>query len=105
MSLSLLNIEQLEELVDANTPHKYIIEIFLLAINDWPTAVLDLQSYVNKVEQFIRRPSTKKNIAFALNNIDISKNAWQSESLYQILDVFQHFRADITLREIIEELK
>jgi len=68
-----------------------VINIFLLAINDWPVQVLTLEGYEREVSAFIKGDTRKANIETILKTIDLSKNAWESESLVQIIKVFDTY--------------
>jgi hypothetical protein len=82
-----------------------VIKIFLSAINDWPEDVSSLDDFELGVHSFISNNTTKRNIENSLENIDLSKYAWQSESMSQLLELFRYFKDGITLKDIIDELK
>lgn len=104
-NLSILEIEKI--LSDKSVPKNLstILRIFMAAINDWPTEVKSVEDYRKKVEHFIRHDATKDNIEKSLETIDFSKDAWQAESLTQILDVFKFSENRFSLREVIENLQ
>lgn len=83
---------------------KEVITIFLTAINDWPSPILTIEDYGLEVEKFVKGFVTKRKIEEALNDIDFSTEAWPSESLVQLLEVFQFYENDILLKTIISDL-
>jgi len=89
---------------EINERHREVMNIFLLAINDWPTEVLTLEGYEREVSAFIKGETRKANIETVLKTIDLSKNAWESESLVQIIRVFDSYEEASTLKKIIEIL-
>ncbi len=105
MILSISNIDKLQETGKLTGNIKIVAEIFLSAINDWPEPVLSFEDYEEQVREFINEVTTKKNIELALEQIDVSKNAWKTESLSQILEIFQFSEEEISLRDIISFLK
>ena len=103
-----LNIDELEDAQESNGIDPVlasVIDIFLKANNDWPIAVLTLEDFEIEVSNFINGTTTKNNIYLASKKIDLFKNAWQAESLGQIMDVFQFYEKGISLKEIIERLR
>ena len=104
MILSIKEIEKLitKEHIPTNT--KKVLEIFLLSINDWPNTVDNLNDYELKIQRFINNTTTKSNIKSVLNNIDFSKYAWQAESLYELLEIYNYFDENVSLKEIISNV-
>ena len=49
--------------------------------------------------------TTKRNIENSLNNIDFSEYAWQSEALSELLEIYDHFKEGISLKEIINQIQ
>ena len=105
MDLSIIDLEKMIEARKISDNIKIIIDVFLLAVNDWPNPILNLEDYESEVEKFINGITSKDEIEKTLSKIDFSKNAWQAESLSQMLDVFQFYKNGISLKEIIEDLK
>jgi hypothetical protein len=101
------SIEEIEELIDKEqfSPKiKVVAEIILTAINDWPNPIGNFYDYDLAVQNFIMNTTTKKNIELALSKIDISIYAWEAESFSSLLEVFDHFEKNISLKEIIENV-
>ena len=105
MNLSVLEIEEMFENDKFSNEIKNGIEILLSAINDWSAPVENLYDYNLAVQNFIENEVTKRNIEVALGKIDISRYAWEAESLSSLIEVFNYFKEDITLSEIINELQ
>jgi hypothetical protein len=103
--LSIEELEKLQELNTLNSEMKKIVNVFLEAVNDWPNPISDLYDYEKQVNNFICGEPTKKKIEVALVGIDFSRDAWQSESLSVLLDVFKYYTPGISLKEINEKLK
>jgi len=82
-----------------------IVKIFLAAVNDWPSSLASLEDYEANIEKFIGSSTKKENIEFAIKNSDLSQHAWQVESLTQVLVVFQYYKNNIDLNQIIKDLK
>ncbi len=102
-----LQIEEIEEMIlGKKIPQEIIpvVELFLAAINDWPTDVCSFFEYVHEVESFIGGVSTKEGIENALRSVDLLENAWESESLSQIIEVFHFYPNGISLVEISNSL-
>ena len=100
-----LEIKKLNEIIFSNESNIEIVTVFLESINDWPVEVLTLEDYEIEVKKFIKSETNYNNIEFALKKIDFSSESWESESLYQIKEIFKFYEKGITLNEIIQDLK
>ena len=100
-----LHISEIRNLKILNPHTRKVIDIFLSAINDWPNSILTFEDYESEVEKFINGVTTKNNLQNILNKIDFSINAWQAESLSQVIEVFQYYNENMSLKSIIEDLK
>jgi hypothetical protein len=78
------------------------VDILVKAINDWPTRIINVRDYEAEIRNFIGQPTTEKEIARALQNIDFSINSWEAESLSQLLDIYTFYSKGLSLIEIIE---
>lgn len=105
MSLSILELEEMVEIDKISPKIKNCIEILLSAINDWTTPVNNLCDYDKAVQNFIESVVTKRNIEIALSKIDLSRFAWEAESLSSLIEVFDYFKEGNTLSQIINELQ
>jgi hypothetical protein len=105
MILSIFEVEKMVENDKFSPQKKNGIEILLSAINDWSTPLNNLCDYDLAVQNFIEREVTKSNIESALSKIDLSRFAWEAESLSSLIEVFDYFKESNTLSEIIIEIK
>ena len=78
-----------------------VFNVFISSINDWPKNVKTFCEYEKEIEIFIEDVTTLHNISDHLKSIDLKYNPWESESLFQIMEVFQFYKRGITLKEII----
>jgi len=90
---------------EANVEVAKIVTIFLESINDWPTKVLTLDDYELNIEKFIKNETNFINIEYALKKINYSSESWESESLYQIKEIFVYYKKGVNLKDIINDLK
>ena len=103
MGLDMLKVEQfLSANKNLSDDKINATETLLAAINEWPNSALTIEEYESQVEKFIGGPVTKERIQATLKNIDHSRNAWQAESLTQLVTVFKFFNEGIDLNEIIK---
>lgn len=100
-----LTITQLEKTTLHDVKLKGIIDIFLAAINDWPNPISNLEDYEYEIEKFIKAETQKSNIKRTLDIIDLTQNAWEAESLAQIVAVFDFYDKELSLEDIINDLK
>lgn len=80
-------------------------EILIKAINDWPNPIIKLEDYELEVRNFIGGEITKNKLELRLSQIDLSKNAWEAESLSQLINVFQFYKEGASLKDIISNLR
>jgi hypothetical protein len=98
-----MKLSELEFFLESNkidTNDKEIINLFLTSINDWPNTINSINEYIIDVEKFTNQILTEENINYFIKKLDISRYAWQAESLSQIIDVFKNYNKGITLNEI-----
>jgi hypothetical protein len=103
-----LEISRLIEIQELNKAKSFItnlIEILLSSINDWPNSVLFLDDFEFEVRNIIGGEVTNKRLEIFIPKIDLSKNAWQAESLSQLIEIFNFYDDEISLKEIIGDLK
>jgi hypothetical protein len=103
--LLISDIENLLEKENILKQRKEVFNIFISAINDWPKTFDNLDDYESDVNEFIQRVTKKVNIEDSLMKIDFNKNAWEAESLSQLLLLFDYYDEDLSLKEIIALLK
>jgi hypothetical protein len=105
MSLLISHLEELQESGELKTSLQEVISIFLLAINDWSSVIINLDDYGKEVYKLIGGEVSRDKLEEYLSQIDYSKYAWQSESLCQLLDVFNYYEEGKLLKEIIEDVQ
>jgi len=105
MKLYVTQIEKLKDSGILNNEIEKVVNIFLLALNDWPDTVLTFDDFESVVHDLIKGATVKKNIEKFLQQVDLSKRAWEAESLSQIMEVYPFYDNDLTLKKIIEDLK
>jgi hypothetical protein len=66
---------------------------------------LQLEDYELQVCKFIGGEVTKNNLRECLSQINLSKNAWHVESLSELADVFKLYEYEISLKEVIRDLR
>ncbi|WP_339869293.1 hypothetical protein [uncultured Algoriphagus sp.] len=105
MNLTINDIEDWQESEKLSDDIKKIINILLAAINDWPKPIATLAEYEIEISKLIGSEADKINIKEYISKADYSLNAWETESLFQILEVFTHYENEKTLKQIIEEIE
>lgn len=101
-------IEKIENILDDDNVDlilKRDLSFFLNAINDWPTEISSIDEYINELENLIGNVATRNSLTFFIENVNVLNYAWQTESISQILDIFDYQREKKTLREIMMDLK
>jgi hypothetical protein len=100
-----INIVDLERILDKGeiTDNlKNAISILLAAMNDWPNSLNSLEDFEYEVQDYIKGETKKINIEKKLkSNIDFNKYAWEAESLSQLLEVYDYYKEDLSVKEII----
>ncbi|HEY4323318.1 MAG TPA: hypothetical protein VGN20_05010 [Mucilaginibacter sp.] len=104
-NLSIIELEEVGASNNIDTRVKEVINILLTAVNDWPTAILNLTDFEIEVNNFIGGEVTKDKIDLARSKIDYSKNAWQAESLSQLIEVYKFYDRTISFKGIIKDLE
>lgn len=105
MSLSIIYLEKIQESEKVTADVKAIINILLAAINDWPNQIVSLIDYEKEVYKLIGEEIDKKKLEEFISIIDYSKNAWEAESLSQLIEVYNYYEERKSLKEILEEIK
>jgi hypothetical protein len=81
-----------------------IINLLLSSINDWPKEVESLADFNNQLEKFIGDVSSLNNLKQMLKSMDFNKNAWESECIFQIIELFHYFEKCENLICIFDQL-
>ncbi len=105
MSLSVDHLEKIQESEKLPTVIKEMISIFLAAINDWPNQIVSLVDYEKEIYKLIGEEVDRKKLEEYLSKIDYSKNAWEAESLSQLIEVYYYYEDNKPLKEILKEIK
>ncbi|MEQ9166513.1 MAG: hypothetical protein RLO12_09670 [Fulvivirga sp.] len=104
-NLSINELEKVTESEEIDNATKDVIHVFLDAINDWPVGVDSIELYEYEVKNFINQTTTEVNIKDFLKHINVIKNSWESESLTQLLEVFEFYDDGVSIKDIIDNLK
>ncbi len=103
--LEINRLIEIQELNKVKTILLNLIEVLLNSINDWPNSIETLEDFEFEVRNVIGGEVVRKRLEIFLSEIDLSKNAWQAESLSQLLDIFNFYDNEVSLREILIDLK
>jgi hypothetical protein len=104
-ALGINKLLEIQELNNVKSIISSLLEVLLNSINDWPDSIETLEDFELKVRNIIGSEVTHKRLEIFLSKIDLSKNAWQAESLSQLLDIFNFYEDEISLRAILADLK
>lgn len=105
MKLSISYLEEIQESGKLTTVIKAMLNILLAAINDWPNPILNLDDYQKEIYKLVGEEIDRKKLEDYISKIDYSKNAWEAESLSQLIEVYNYYEESKLLKEILEELK
>jgi len=98
-------LKSIEDEINIDATIKKIVSTFLVAINDWPTDISTIENYELAVHSFIKGVTTEANIKKAEKTISVANNAWQFESLSQILEVFNYYKQGTSLKQIVDDVR
>lgn len=82
-----------------------IINILLATLNDWPKPINNLAEFEVELARLMGDEINKNKIEEFLSKVDYSKNAWEAESLSQLIEVYQYYEENKSLRTILNELE
>lgn len=102
-----LSINQLENFLASgqlNFKDEEMINKLCLALNDWPKRLNYLSEFESELYKLIGNKLNFNTIEKYLFNIDYNSNAWEAESLSQLLEIFDYFERDIELKNIFKEI-
>ncbi|MCP1995521.1 hypothetical protein [Flavobacterium sp. HSC-61S13] len=105
MSLLVNYLEKVQESEKLTGTIKEVISILLVAINDWPTPIISLGDYEKDVYKLIGEEVSRKTMKESISNIDNSKNAWEGESLSQLIEIFNYYEEEKQLKEILKDIQ
>ncbi len=104
MELSISNLNALSP--DTLSPRqREILAVLLVAVNDWPSELIDLGRYAGEIEELVGGSANENNIRLFLRQCNYSLYAWQAESLSQLLDVFPFYGPNASLPDIIHDIQ
>ena len=103
--LQISKLIEIQEIIESKIFISKLVEIFLNSINDWPNSVVSLEDFELDVQNIIRTDVTQKSLEIFLSEINLTKNAWQAESLSQLIHIFDYYNDKVSLKEIIMDLK
>lgn len=105
MSLSVNYLEKIQESDKLPSGIKTTLNIFLAAINDWPNPVMDLVDYEKEIYKLLGEDVNRKKMEEYISRIDYSKDAWEGESLSQLIEIYNCYEGGKPLKEIFKEIK
>ena len=105
MNLTIEFLEKFQESGKLDLETAKIVDIILVAVNDWPDPINSLDEYENAVFLFLGAEVNRKRIEQRLLRINDSGEAWNAESLFILLPVFDYYKPDQQFKNIIEELR
>lgn len=86
-----MTLDKLFDIVNSTTAtkeKKFIAELLLQSINDWPVEVENVDEYLSKVKIFLRISDLKfEIIKEKLETIDVEGCLWETESLTSLLEI------------------
>lgn len=104
MSLLINDLQNIHESGKLSPEKNEILSILLSAINDWPNTIVSLADYEIDIHKLFGADIEKKKIKDHLSKVDYSKDAWQAESLSQLIEVYKYYKEDKPLKEIFKEI-
>jgi hypothetical protein len=104
MTLTLELLENIEENTNS-LDLKNIMRILLASMNDWPIEIRTLEDFEVAIGSYLKSDVNVINIKKKLAEKDFIKFAWQSESLYQMLELYDYYPQGLSLLEIMDKIK
>jgi len=105
MDLSISYLEELQKKRQFPTHVHELMAIFLASMNDWPTEVLTLADYEKEIYALFKDEGiSRSKLDEYGSKLDLRKQAWEAESLYQLLNVFNYYEDGKLLREIVHDI-
>lgn len=105
MKLSVRYLEEIQESGKLPAVVKAKVSIILAAINDWPNPILNLNDYEKEIYKLTGDEIDKKKLVAYISKIDYSQNAWEAESLSQLIEIYNYYEKSKPLKEILEEIR
>lgn len=104
MKLYGFEIETLVKEKNADKNIYKIVEIFLNAVNDWSTEIYSLESYEVRIRLLVGSPVNIFTLKKFKKNVDHQRNAWEAESVCQLLGIYEFYNEDFSLSAILQHL-
>jgi len=105
--MSLL-ISSLEKTIDSErTPvfFKEMLAIVAGSVNDWPGPIISLEDFERELHSRLGEEIDRYRMEEYSSKIDLSKNAWEAESLCQLVEIFRYYEEGKLLREILKDIR
>jgi hypothetical protein len=102
-----MQVSKYQEYLKSNefsTNEKLVIQLLLDAANDWPKDQPTLLDFISDVERFLDETPNQFTLHNCLNNIDLSKNAWEAESLAQLIEIYKFYDGSKSLFDVLKSL-
>jgi len=94
--------DKFEKIGSGELKHK--LTLLLESINDWPVDVITTDDFCLSLESFVGQNITRNNLTTALKKINYSENAWEAESISQLVALFNLYNDEIDLNTIVSDL-
>lgn len=103
-----ITIEDLEDIKESNELSKVtkkVIHILLLAMNDWPKAIKTIDEYEIGISDLVGEDVDGNRLKDYSYKIDFSQQAWEAESVSQLMEVYTMYAKEKKIKHILEEMK
>jgi len=103
----IISLDYLEDIKESGKLAKKtyeVISILITAMNDWPRTVLSLADFEVEMFRSIGEDADKERIEKYLIKVDYTVNAWEAESIGQVLDIYKFYDGQKPLKEIVNEI-
>lgn len=103
---SLSNISEIKEISIKSINTRILVELLLLALNDWPRSIDSLSEFEGELKILLCEQSIIdiSKIEHYLKSVDMISNAWYVESFTFLLELFKKYDYGITFNEIINDI-
>ena len=91
MSVSLDHLEDIQESGQLTKITQEVVKILVAAMNDWPREVLSLGDFEIDMFRSIGKDANKEKIEKYLTKVDYTVNAWEAESIGQVLGLYNYY--------------
>ena len=105
MNLSISHLEKIQGSEKLTEVIKEIVNILLAAINDWPNQIASIVDYEKEIYKLVGEEIDRKKLEEYISKIDCLRNAWEAESLSQLVEIYNYYEEWKPLKEILKEIK